>query len=189
MSNKDLANDKNGAPVKKKLDVLSSFRLPHWEDLPDEPVYTNRILVIIDEYFHDLFEVTKTPMLTRSMINNYVKGHIIAPPVNRKYEKITVAELVLISLLKTTYTMDEVTMLLNLGRKFEKKPKSIYNRVCRSIEEAIKMVYSKNIEVDTSGSHVDRHFKYILTSFALSFACKLYVQTEYLYDAKYNKYK
>ena len=43
------------------------------------------------------------PVLTKNMINNYVKARIIDPPVNKKYGKLSMAMIVVVYILKSCY--------------------------------------------------------------------------------------
>ena len=61
------------------------------------------------------FEAVGLPQLTKSMINNYVKARIIDPPVNKKYGKLSLAMIVVVYILKSCYSTEEIRKLIDIG--------------------------------------------------------------------------
>lgn len=93
-------------------DEIGSFRLPRFHELPDVGLYMDQVVSIIDKYFKVLDRDDDKPIITSSMVNNYVKLGIIPPPVKKKYEPKHLAYLIMICLLKQVLTMSEITLLL-----------------------------------------------------------------------------
>ena len=46
--------------------------------------------------------------VTNSMVNNYVKQKVMPLPVKKKYQKTHIAMLIVLSLLKTAFSLDEI---------------------------------------------------------------------------------
>ena len=73
------------------------FVLPRWEQLPEMDLYLEQVLSLLDHWLGGKLPGRRKQVLTRTMVNNYVKQKIIPPPINRKYEKRSVAALFLIA--------------------------------------------------------------------------------------------
>lgn len=93
------------------------FRMPRWADLPPVPLYLDQVLALLDEWLGPHISGHKRKVLTRTMINNYVKLKFIPAPVNKKYDQVTVASLFVIAVLKTVFSIEEIACLIQLDRK------------------------------------------------------------------------
>lgn len=62
---------------------LESFRLPRWEELPDLELYMDQVITLIDRYLSPVIQGEKHPLLTSSMVNNYVKLGLIPAPTKK----------------------------------------------------------------------------------------------------------
>ena len=87
---------------------LETFRLPHWEELPDLELYMDQVRTLVDRYLSPVIQGEKHPLLTSSMVNNYVKLGLIPAPVKKRYNKEHVAFLLAITTLKQVLTIPEI---------------------------------------------------------------------------------
>ena len=115
-------------------------------------------------------------ILTKTMINNYVKHNIINPPVNKKYNKEHMAYLFVIFILKQIYSIDEIKKMLDLAIKTSPIDQS-YNRFCSELEKAIKMTFTGENYINNNRLSKEQ---YLLRNAVQSFANKLYVQKVFL---------
>lgn len=112
------------------------------------------------------------------MVNNYVKAKIVAPPVNKKYDRISMAMIIVVYLLKTCFSTEEVRLLLRMGMDLPDHA-TTYNRFCEAVENALYSVFSGHIHVDEVAES-GRERRYLMDNFALAFACKAYVQKTFI---------
>ncbi|MBQ5797273.1 MAG: DUF1836 domain-containing protein [Firmicutes bacterium] len=63
--------------------VLADFKLPHWNDLPAIPLYLDQVLSLVDEWLGPYLSSEGKPIMTKTMINNYVKQKFIPAPVKK----------------------------------------------------------------------------------------------------------
>ena len=94
------------------LDSRTEHRLPRWEELPDLDLYMDQVESLVNRYleYH-----TKEKMLTRSMVNNYVKFKVMPAPVKKKYNREHLAYLIVICLLKQVMPLSAVAEVIRLG--------------------------------------------------------------------------
>ena len=101
-------------------DDIGGFKLPRFHELPDVGLYMDQVVSIIDKYFKVLDRDDDKPIITSSMINNYVKLGIIPPPVRKRYGADHLAYLIMICLLKQVLSMSEITQLIGgYGEKLD----------------------------------------------------------------------
>ena len=67
------------------MSIVNNFKVPRWNDLPDIPLYLDQILILLDEWYGDYLTVDGKKVMTKTMVNNYVKLKFIPAPVNKQF--------------------------------------------------------------------------------------------------------
>ncbi len=92
---------------------LTNHSLPSWDNLPDIELYMDQVISLIEKYLKIYIKVTNSDkLITRSMINNYVKLEIIPSPNKKKYSKVHLAYLLIICTLKQTLNMATIQKII-----------------------------------------------------------------------------
>lgn len=89
---------------------LSDFKLPQWTDLPDLEIYMDQLVSLGNRYLTEFAE----NMITPAMVNSYVKKELISRPVKKKYNQRHIAELLMVSLFKSVYSLDVTKQVIHL---------------------------------------------------------------------------
>lgn len=84
------------------------------DDIPNIPLYMDQLLSLFEEHFHAYKREENEKILTKTMINNYVKSKVIEPPVKKKYQKDQIMMLALIYQLKNIMSIQEIKDFFNL---------------------------------------------------------------------------
>ncbi len=155
---------------------LEYFRLPRWEELPSIDLYLDQVLSLLDEWLGPYLTFDGKKVMTKTMINNYVKQKFIAAPVNKRYDRTAVASLFVIAILKPVYTIEEIARLIRLSLRSSEKELA-YNRFCTLIEEAVSHAFAGTAMEKTDDATDPRH---LLWNVCNAFACQLYVRNIYL---------
>lgn len=158
---------------------IKDFHLPRWNELPTIDLYIDQLVSLLEQYLTGYIKSDnekEDKIITKTMINNYVKHNVIQPPINKKYNKEHIASLFVIFVLKQVYSMNDIKKLINLA--IETSPTELaYNRFCSELEKAIRIVFAEKNYVKNSKLSEEQ---YILRNVVQSFANKLYVQKVYL---------
>ncbi|MDR0853988.1 MAG: DUF1836 domain-containing protein [Clostridiales Family XIII bacterium] len=93
------------------------------EDFPNVELYADQAAQFISD---KLGIYGKDPLLTKSMIANYVKNDLLPSPEGRKYDKSQLVMMELILCLKTTFQMNDIKAIMkpfveNYESEFEDK--------------------------------------------------------------------
>lgn len=156
---------------------VNNFHIPRWNELPNIDLYMDQVLSYIESCLKDYIKVeVNEKIITKTMINNYVKQNIIQPPVNKKYNRLHIAELFVICILKQVYSISEVKALINLALEANSAENS-YNRFCDYLTESLISTFN-----GTEYSEISTLTKeqYLMKNVVQSFANKLYAQIVYL---------
>lgn len=153
--------------------------LPRWDEIPNIDLYIDQVVSLLENYLSDYIKNDNekdNTIVTKTMINNYVKHGVINPPINKKYNKEHIAYLFVIFILKQIYSMGEIKKLITLALETS-SIEDAYNRFCSELEKAIRMTFSGKSYINN-----DRlsHEQYLLRNVVQSFANKLYVQKSFL---------
>lgn len=160
----------------KTMKEYDMIRLPRWEQLPEIDLYLEQVLLLLDKWLGESFRHDGKKLLTKTMINNYVKQHVISPPVNKRYHRISIASLFAVCILKSVYRMEDITKLIHLALEVN-EPDISYNRFCDAVERAMEKVVAGE-PLPGIGDLNDA--QYLLQVVAQSFACTFFARSSYL---------
>ena len=156
--------------------MITRFHIPRWNELPDIDLYLDQVVNYLERYLSQYAGEKEDKIITKTMINNYVKQGIMPAPEKKKYNRAHIAYLIVICILKQVYSISDIGKLISLTIKSFELNKA-YNRFCANIEISIKNVFLKkefpNMERMTEE-------QYLLKNVAQSFADKLYVELKFL---------
>lgn len=158
---------------------LEDFRLPRWQQLPPMPLYLEQVLALLEEWLGPYLGNEDGKILTKTMINNYVKLHFIEAPVRRKYDRLTVASLFVIAVLKPVYTIEEIGYLIRLSAGYSDL-ETAYDGFCDYVEAAVSHAFHRTTMEKEENPDDPRQ---LLWNACNAFACQLYVRRIYLEDA------
>ena len=96
--------------------LKNNFRLPRWEELPSIPLYLDQVLSLVDEWTGENLAENKK-ILTKTMINNYVKNRVIPPPEKKKYNRGHMAKLLVICILKPSMEISAISDIIERSEK------------------------------------------------------------------------
>lgn len=178
----ELAEEKNIKTKKEKIVAFShkidfikkvnSIHLPRWEELPDIDLYLDQLVTLLDKNLSPYVVENESPIITKTMINNYVKQGIIIPPKKKKYNREHIACIFVICILKSVYSMNNVSKLLKLATT-DFEIQNSYNKFCDLFESSMKSIFAnKKLEFD---KNVSKDL-ILLQNVVQSVAYKIYVE-------------
>lgn len=134
--------------LKLSLIQFNDIYLPMWEEFPDFQVYMDQLVSLGNRYLKDLSDSELTP----SMINSYVKKGLMQRPEKKKYDASHIAELLVISLLKTIYPLEVVKNCINEILK-EQSVEQAYNSFANLFNDTLHNIENSSYNfIDTSNT-------------------------------------
>ena len=158
---------------------IEDFHLPRWNELPTIDLYIDQLVSFLEQFLSGYIKNDNEKdekIITKTMINNYVKHSIIKSPINKKYNKEHIASLFVVFVLKEVYSIHDIKKLIELALQTSHVEEA-YDRFCSELEKAIRIVFADKNYVKNSKLSQEQ---YILRNVVQSFANKLYVQKVYL---------
>ena len=157
---------------------LDNFHIPRWKEFPSIDLYLDQVVTFVNSCLSPyIFFCSNQPkgeneLLTKTMINNYVKNNLIDPPVKKQYAKIQLAKLFVICVLKQVYSMHDIKKLIDIALT-DSNVQLAYNNFCKLFEEALLCTYNRKDFID---KHSSSDNLYLLKSVLLSCSYKIYVE-------------
>ena len=154
---------------------ILEFHLPRFDELPNIDLYMDQVLNIIENSLIIFSSENDENIITKSMINNYVKQNVIEKPEKKRYKKFHVAYLIIISTLKRVLSISEISKIIN-NQDYEVE--QFYNIFCSELEYSLKNTFlGENEDNQAENKLIDEniHNKILIAS-TRAFANKVYVQ-------------
>ncbi len=121
-------------------DAFIKFHCPRWNELPDMDLYMDQVLTFLNSTLQIFIQPHQGKPITSTMINNYVKNGIVTPPIKKRYTKRHIAYLIVVCILKSTYSMDEISDLIEV--QIEKYPQErAYDYFCSELESCLSSIF------------------------------------------------
>ena len=118
--------------MKTELDELKQyvadvigFTWPKFKELPGIDLYMEQVLLYINQTLSSV-SPDGEKMLTSFMVNNYVKAKMVSEPVKKKYSREQIGYLLAITLCKTTLSLADMSLLLELDHGISSNTTRIY---------------------------------------------------------------
>ena len=155
---------------------IMKIHIPRWNELPEIDLYLDQVVSYLEKYLEQYNVTKEDKIITKTMINNYVKLGIMPAPEKKKYSREHIAYLMVICVLKQVYSINDIGKLISLTIQYFELSKA-YNRFCANLEISIKNVFLRkefqNVEKMTEE-------QYLLKNVVQSIADKLYVEFKFL---------
>jgi ribosome-binding ATPase YchF (GTP1/OBG family) len=129
--------------LESQLQTLGNSRLPLWNEFPDFELYMDQLVSLGNRYLKNLQESE----ITASMVNSYVKKGLMHRPDKKKYDTTNVAELVVISLLKSIYSLETIKKCLQAVTKDTQTEQS-YNYFAQLFNKTLAEISNNSFSFD-----------------------------------------
>lgn len=117
------------------LNSLSRIDYVKPENVPDIDLYMDQVTTFMEAELSSSKRYPEDKILTKTMINNYAKNHLLPPPVKKKYSREHMLLLIFIYYFKNILSIGDIQSLLEpITEKYFKKAEgfdliSLYNEV------------------------------------------------------------
>ena len=113
MVDKRKGSDKISFEVSVMNEKQKVIKLPRWDELPAIDLYIDQVVSLLNEWL-DFIPRSEEHVITKTMINNYVKHGLVDAPKKKKYTRTHVAYLIVVCIFKHVYSMSEIHDMIRL---------------------------------------------------------------------------
>ena len=172
--------DKNDM-LKSILDNISATDYIKTADIPNIELYMDQVTTFMDSQMASSRRYPDDKVLTKTMINNYAKNHLLPSPNKKKYSKEHILMLIFIYYFKSFLSISDIQAILNpLADKYFQKEdglnmEDLYNEVFGMEKEQVEYLKKDLMEkyqtASQSFAEAEEKDREFLTMF--SFICLL----------------
>lgn len=165
----------------EEKNIIKSLHLPRYSDFPPIDIYLDQLVTYLDQNLKPFIgkKDDETPIITKTMINNYVKQQVIQAPIKKKYNRDHIASLFVICILKQVYSINNISDLISYALD-RTNLEVAYDNFCNELESAVCAVFNgTDYSIDSKSSYEIR----LIKSLVLTFAHKLYVENIFKFNS------
>ena len=151
------------------------------DEIPGIDLYMDQVTTFMENHLSSSKRHPEDKVLTKTMINNYAKNHLLPPPVKKKYSREHILMLTIIYYFKNIMSINDIQVLLgpiaeeffpgNGSLKLQEVYQEIMDLELEQIDPLIKYVTKKFNKARSSFSNADEKEQDFLQKFA--FICML----------------
>ena len=152
--------------IVRKLNTLS---LPRYDQLPNVTLYRDQVIEYVALWM-------QPPVITPSMINNYVKVGLVPAPVKKQYGREQIARLIAICIFKQVLPIAALQALFNIQRLSYDAP-TAFDYVVDQLEASIRSAFSVEQTPVPDTAHQVTRESLLVRSAVSSFVSKAYLMS------------
>lgn len=103
----------NEERLQSLLDYLNSLTRIEPSDIPAIDLYMDQVTTFMDKNLASVRPVGEDKILTKTMINNYAKNHLLPPPIKKKYSRNHILMLIFIYYFKNVLSFNDIEQLFS----------------------------------------------------------------------------
>ena len=170
------------------LDSLSRIDYIHPGEIPNIDLYMDQVTTFMETQLSSTKRYEQDKILTKTMINNYAKNHLLPPPVKKKYSKEHLLVLIFIYYFKNMLSIHDIELLLKpLTEKYFQTSEdfdlsAVYKEVCQleksritSVQEDIKNLWEESSRTYQDAPKEDQEYLQLF-AFICSLSFDVYIK-------------
>lgn len=103
---------------------MFQYKIVDYSDIPDIDLYMDQVINFLEKKLIFFKESEDDLILTKTMINNYVKSSLIPKPIKKKYGRDHISKLIMLYFLKNILSINDIKEVFEL----ENNSQELYNR-------------------------------------------------------------
>ena len=170
------------------LDSLSRIDYIHPGEIPNIDLYMDQVTTFMETQLSSTKRYEQDKILTKTMINNYAKNHLLPPPVKKKYSKEHLLVLIFIYYFKNLLSIHDIELLLKpLTEKYFQTSEdfdrsAVSKEVCQleksritSVQEDIKNLWEESSRTYQDAPKEDQEYLQLF-AFICSLSFDVYIK-------------
>ena len=167
---------------------MTSIHISRFSELPRIELYLDQLLSLVDDELSFMRLPDEGPLVTGSMVNNYVKRHVVPAPVKHRYTRHHICYVTCVCLFKRVLSIEQVTRLIRHVEEENLNLAHTYDELCSALECALAEQFAVGPDFvapavepvidlrDANGARIDSPLDRTIEAAVVSLAAKIYVE-------------
>lgn len=144
-----------------------NLQLSDWENFPRIELYMDQLVFILQAEMRGLWVQEEDGKVSASRVNNYVKVKLVPPPRKKRYERQHISALLMVFVLKSVLSMQELSLLLpKLVEEFSGDWAGLHQCFVTHLRRAIE-------QSELTASHPEAAYEQVLMHAVMAFSERL----------------
>ncbi len=122
---------------------MLNFKDIQYEDIPEIELYMDQVTSYLENRMKVFKEDDNDKILTKTMINNYVKAGIIEKPIKKKYNRDHMAKMIMVYFLKNIISINDIEKMFEVNMKTDEFYRR-FNDIHKKIFDETKDLMNKD---------------------------------------------
>lgn len=136
-----------------RIEKLLDYNVIDEKEIPSIPLYMDQLTFLLDENLSKLNRNDGEKTLTKTMINNYVKGKVVDAPVKKKYNKDQIMKLTMIYQMKNILSISDLKDFFNMIGESNESIDKYYEYYAKEQEKVSKELERFKLILACEGEH------------------------------------
>lgn len=164
---------------------MRSLHISRVDEMPRIELYLDQVLSIVGMELGFMYGPDEK-IVTGSMVNNYVKQHVIPAPLRKRYTRRHLATLLFVCAFKRVLSISQIAEVFAMAREADVDVEMAYDELIGLLEQALAVLFHEDpavrptagpIEVrlvDSAGNRCAGTLERLLENAVVLLACKVY---------------
>ena len=174
--------------LEKTIEAVFADRDIMPDEVPQLDLYMDQVLTLFDQCLSGSKRTPEDKLLTKTMVNNYVKQRLIPAPKRKRYTRRHVASLLFICAFKRVYSIAQLQRIMGMIEEAHVDAGALYDEVVSALECALAEQFAVGPDfvapvveptirpLDEAGREVAPGLARVLEAAVASLAAKVYVE-------------
>ncbi|MGI6230379.1 MAG: DUF1836 domain-containing protein [Tractidigestivibacter sp.] len=113
---------------------MSQLHISRSSELPRLDLYLDQLLSFVSQELSFMQLPDEGPLVTGSMVNNYVKLHVLPAPIKHRYTRKHVAVLICVCAFKRVFSISQVAKVVHMVSREDVDEFQVYDELCSALE-------------------------------------------------------
>lgn len=154
----------NQEELKQMIEALNFKEKIELESIPNLDLYMDQVITLFEDKLKHNKRYEADKLLTKTMINNYIKDKLLMPAVKKKYTKEHMLLMILLYDLKQVLTIRDIKSLFGAIIKEDKVNAELLTQIYEIYLEA-KVNYASEFEIETT--QINKYVNQEISQFAM----------------------
>lgn len=155
-------------------DSFRAFHMPRYNELPAVDLYRDQVIAFVEQTLGPMNIAIDGVWLSPSMVNNYVKIGLVAPPKKKLYGREQIARLLVVCVFKQVLDIPSIQTLFRI-QKMTYMTDIAYDYVACELEGTLHAAFAPKQEVFPDSAHQTTRESLLVRSAVTAFVSKIYL--------------
>ena len=163
--------------LEKTIEAVFADRDIMPDEVPQLDLYMDQVLTLFDQCLSGSKRTPEDKLLTKTMVNNYVKQKVVPAPRRKRYTRRHVASLLFVTAMKRVYSIGQIASMMGMIDRSDVDVSALYDEVVALLEQSLAQRFCDGAPAaEPRLTEAPAELAHVLEAAVASLAAKVYVE-------------